>query len=86
MFSTSRANTFLSEDERRNNNEEMEQTDPKIDPMLTMKILLRVKTKAKPPSALNKKRTTREAGFGNSTRREPSRLEYKEANQRKTLR
>ena len=59
----SRAQTPLSEDERRNNNKEMEQTDPYIDPILTIKNLLRVKTKAKPRGALNKKRTAREAAL-----------------------
>ncbi|MCJ1264470.1 hypothetical protein MMC22_004342 [Lobaria immixta] len=49
--------------------------------MLTLQDPAMVKTKDRPRGALNKKRAAQEAGFDNSTRREPSRFEYIEANQ-----
>ena len=54
---------------------------------ITSTLLLRLKTEGRPLSALIKKRTAQEADFENFTRREPSSVGYKEANQRrKTLR
>ena len=82
-----RAQTPLSEDERQNNNQEAEPNDYSIDPIFIIQNPLRAKTKGRLPDALNKKRTIQEAEFEDSTRREPSRFEYEEVNQRRrTLR
>lgn len=50
-----------------------------IDPLLFIRDPLRIKPKGRPPGALSKKRTAREAEFEDSTRREPSRFEFSEA-------
>lgn len=54
--------------------------DDNLDPLLQVRNPVVTKPKGRPPGALNKKRTAHEAEFENSTRRQPSRFEYEEAN------